>query len=335
MEYIASKKRYDSNSFYRRCGNSGLMMSMLSLGLWHNFGFKSDTEEMKKMVLTSFDNGITCFDLANNYGPPEGEAERNFGSILTSELSSYRDEIIVSTKAGYKMNESPYGNWGSRKYLISSLDASLKRMKLDYVDIFYHHRPDPDTPLEETMGALTSAVEQGKALYVGLSRYPSDLLKKAKKILEENYHIHPLINQVRYSIIDQSIESDNLFQTLNEIGIGASIFSPLAQGLLTDKYLSGIIGKNTRAHENGFLKESYLTDERIDALRALNAIASERGEKLNKMALSFVLRHGEVSTVIIGARNTEQILDNLECVRIMAEFTSEEISQIKKITSVF
>lgn len=334
MGYVAASNRYDM-TFYRRCGSSGLMMSTLSLGLWHNFGAESNKNEMRRMVLTSFDNGITCFDLANNYGPPEGEAESNFGAILSSDLGRYRDEIIISTKAGYKMNDSPYGNWGSRKYLLSSLDASLKRMNLEYVDIFYHHRPDPDTPLKETMGALASAVTQGKALYVGLSRYPSALLKKAKKILEDDYHIHPLINQVRYSMIDRSIENDNLFTALHETGIGSSVFSPLAQGMLTGKYLSGEIGLNTRAHENRFLKESYLTDERIDALRVLNGLAEERGETLNKMALSFVLRHKEVSTVIIGARNAEQILDNLKCTMSITEFSEEELDKINQITSVF
>ena len=327
--YVSNPGRYDEMP-YRRAGTSGLKLSALSLGFWHNFGAGSDFEEMKRMVFSAFDGGITCFDLANNYGPPAGSAEENFGAILKSGLSNYRDELVISTKAGHEMWSGPYGNWGSRKHIIASLDCSLKRLGLDYVDIFYHHRPDPETPLEETMDALAYAVRSGKAIYVALSKYPPELLRKAKDILERSYNIHPLVNQIRYSMLDRRVEEEeDIFTALRKMEMSAVVFSPLAQGLLTDKYLLGIVMENTRAKENRFLKESIITPEMVTKLNALNKIASRRGQSLSEMALSFVLRHDTVASVIIGARNADQVKKNILAIGKYMDFSPEELAEIR------
>ena len=297
--YKASSVRYEKMS-YARCGDSGLMLPRVSLGLWHNFGDTADYGNMKELVFTAFDNGITHFDLANNYGPEPGSAERNFGKILKEELGSYRDEILVSTKAGYEMWDGPYGNMGSRKYLLASLDQSLKRMGLDYVDIFYHHRPDPDTPLEETMGALDSAVKSGKALYVGLSNYDGERLKKAAKILNE-LKCPFIINQNRYSIFDRTIENNGLKAAAIELNKGIIAFSPLAQGMLTNRYLNGIPADSRVMTDGRFLKESAITKERLEQISRLNETAKSRNQTLAEMALAWVLRDGVVTSVLIGA----------------------------------
>lgn len=313
---------------YRRAGRSGLLMPELSLGIWHNWGLYSDYDVMKDMIFTAFDNGITHIDAANNYGPPPGSAEDNLGKILSCELAGYRDELLISTKAGYEMWPGPYGNWGGRKYLMASLDRSLERLHLDYVDIFYHHRPDPDTPLEETVGALADMVRSGKTIYVGFSNYPAELLWKATAMMEETYSIHPVLDQVRYSIVDRHIEEDGLLQTVADLGMSVSVFSPLAQGLLTDKYLKGDIPENSRAKENRFLKEETITSQLVARLNVLNEIAETRGETLSEMAISFILRRPEVATVIIGARNSEQIRANLNALGKSREFSDEEIGEI-------
>lgn len=313
---------------YRRAGRSGLLMPELSLGIWHNWGLYSDYDVMKDMIFTAFDNGITHIDAANNYGPPPGSAEENLGKILSCELAGYRDELLISTKAGYEMWPGPYGNWGGRKYLMASLDRSLERLHLDYVDIFYHHRPDPDTPLEETVGALADMVRSGKTIYVGFSNYPAELLWKATAMMEETYSIHPVLDQVRYSIVDRHIEEDGLLQTVADLGMSVSVFSPLAQGLLTDKYLKGDIPENSRAKENRFLKEETITSQLVARLNVLNEIAETRGETLSEMAISFILRRPEVATVIIGARNSEQIRANLNALGKSREFSDEEIGEI-------
>ena len=300
--YTPAKERYETME-YNRCGESGLMLPKVSLGLWHNFGDTSDYENMKQLCFTAFDNGITQFDLANNYGPAYGSAERNFGKILKEELMPYRDELIITTKAGYDMWEGPYGNWGSRKYLLASLDQSLKRMGLEYVDIFYHHRMDPETPLEETMGALATAVQQGKALYVGKT------LSQAAAILKD-LKCPFVINQNRYSIFDRTVEENGLKRTTGILKKGLITFSPLAQGQLTDRYLNGI-PEDSRIRKDGrFLKESALTPERLDQIRRLNDLAVQRGEKLADMALGWLLNHEEVTGVLIGASKPQQILDN-------------------------
>ena len=297
--YTPAKERYETME-YNRCGESGLMLPKVSLGLWHNFGDTSDYENMKQLCFTAFDNGITQFDLANNYGPAYGSAERNFGKILKEELMPYRDELIITTKAGYDMWEGPYGNWGSRKYLLASLDQSLKRMGLEYVDIFYHHRMDPETPLEETMGALATAVQQGKALYVGLSNYDGKTLSQAAAILKD-LKCPFVINQNRYSIFDRTVEENGLKRTTGILKKGLITFSPLAQGQLTDRYLNGI-PEDSRIRKDGrFLKESVLTPERLDQIRRLNDLAAQRGEKLADMALGWLLQHKEVTSVLIGA----------------------------------
>ena len=303
-------------------------MPELSLGIWHNWGLYSDYDVMKDMIFTAFDNGITHIDAANNYGPPPGTAEENLGKILSCELAGYRDELLISTKAGYEMWPGPYGNWGGRKYLMASLDRSLERLHLDYVDIFYHHRPDPDTPLEETVGALADMVRSGKTIYVGFSNYPAELLWKATAMMEETYSIHPVLDQVRYSIVDRHIEEDGLLQTVADLGMSVSVFSPLAQGLLTDKYLKGDIPENSRAKENRFLKEETITSQLVARLNVLNEIAETRGETLSEMAISFILRRPEVATVIIGARNSEQIRANLNALGKSREFSDEEIGEI-------
>ena len=327
--YTPAKERYETME-YNRCGESGLMLPKVSLGLWHNFGDTSDYENMKQLCFTAFDNGITQFDLANNYGPAYGSAERNFGKILKEELMPYRDELIITTKAGYDMWEGPYGNWGSRKYLLASLDQSLKRMGLEYVDIFYHHRMDPETPLEETMGALATAVQQGKALYVGLSNYDGKTLSQAAAILKE-LKCPFVINQNRYSIFDRTVEKNGLKRTTGILKKGLITFSPLAQGQLTDRYLNGI-PEDSRIRKDGrFLKESVLTPERLDQIRRLNDLAAQRGEKLADMALSWLLQHKEVTSVLIGASKPQQILDNVKAIHC-APFTAEELRLIDEIS---
>lgn len=327
--YKASSVRYEKMS-YARCGDSGLMLPRVSLGLWHNFGDTADYGNMKELVFTAFDNGITHFDLANNYGPEPGSAERNFGKILREELGFYRDEILVSTKAGYEMWDGPYGNMGSRKYLLASLDQSLKRMGLDYVDIFYHHRPDPDTPLEETMGALDSAVKSGKALYVGLSNYDGERLKKAAKILNE-LKCPFIINQNRYSIFDRTIENNGLKATAKELNKGIIAFSPLAQGMLTNRYLNGIPADSRVMTDGRFLKESAITKERLEQISRLNEIAKSRNQTLAETALAWVLKDGVVTSVLIGASRPSQILDNIKAIE-NTEFTAKELKKIDEIS---
>ena len=326
MTYTADAKRYETMA-YHRCGNSGLKLPELSLGLWHNFGDTAVYENMKQLIFTAFDNGITHFDLANNYGPAYGSAERNFGKILKEELGSYRDELLISTKAGYDMWEGPYGNWGSRKYLIASLDQSLRRMQLDYVDIFYHHRPDPDTPLEETAEALTQIVRSGKALYVGISNYDAEGTRKMSRLLQKE-NIHLLIHQMRYSLLDTSNES--VLDALEEEGIGGIAFSPLAQGILTGKYLGGIPSDSRANGHSVFLTGASITEEVMDKTRRFKAIADERGQSLAEMALSWVLARKQMASVIIGARNSEQIKENLGALSCLS-FSEEEERRIDEI----
>jgi len=325
MTYVASKERYD-RMIYQRCGNSGVKLPLVSLGLWHNFGSNASYDSMKELCVTAFDQGITHFDLANNYGPVAGSAETNLGRILKNEMHAYRDELLISTKAGYDMWEGPYGNFGSRKHLLSSLDQSLKRLGLDYVDIFYHHRMDLETPLEESMMALDQAVKSGKALYAGISNYDKEHTIEAMKILKE-LRCPFIINQRRYSIFDRRIEEDGLKSYAAKNGCGIIAFSPLAQGLLTDKYLHGIPSDSRIAKDGRFLKENNLTPERIKEIEGLNAIAKERGQTLAQMALSWVLRDGEVTSVLIGASKPSQIMENLEIIDKLA-FTKEELKQI-------
>lgn len=328
MNYKTSDDRYQTMQ-YNRCGNSGLKLPLVSLGFWHNFGDTGIYENMKAMCFTAFDNGITHFDLANNYGPNPGSAECNLGKILKEALYPYRDELLISTKAGYDMWKGPYGNWGSRKYLIASLDQSLKRLGLDYVDIFYHHRMDPETPLEETMEALKSIVDSGKALYVGLSNYDGPTLRKATEILKE-LHCPFIINQNRYSIFDRTIENNGLKDAAHELGKGIIAFSPLAQGLLTNRYLNGIPSDSRIATDGRFLHESALTEDKLSQIRALNDIASERGQTLAEMALSWVLKDDIVTSVLIGASKPEQILDNIKIVG-HTSFSKEELDRIEAI----
>jgi len=327
--YQASKERYQTMK-YNKCGNSGLKLPGVSLGLWHNYGENASTENMKDMIFTAFDNGITHFDLANNYGPEPGRAEINFGRILKEDLSAYRDEMIISTKAGYLMWDGPYGDWGSRKYLLASLDQSLKRMGLEYVDIFYHHRMDPDTPLEETMGALAQAVSSGKALYVGLSNYNGENLEKATAILKD-LRCPFIINQNRYSIFDRTIEKNGLKDTAERLEKGIIAFSPLAQGLLTNRYLNGIPEDSRVKTDGRFLNEGLITAEKLDKVRALNEIAKERGQTLAEMALSWVLKDGVVTSVLIGASKSAQILDNIKALENTA-FSTEELTKIDDIS---
>ncbi len=323
--YTPAKERYNIME-YNRCGRSGLLLPKISLGLWHNFGDASDHENMRQLCFTAFDNGITQFDLANNYGPAYGSAEKNFGRILKEDLMPYRDELIITTKAGFDMWEGPYGNWGSRKYLLASLDQSLKRMGLDYVDIFYHHRMDPETPLEETMGALATAVCQGKALYVGLSNYDGETLEQAAAILKD-LKCPFVINQNCYSIFDRTVEKNGLKDMTGNLKKGLITFSPLAQGQLTDRYLNGI-PEDSRIRKDGrFLKESILTAERMEQIRKLNELAAQRGEKLADMALAWLLQKKEVTSVLIGASKTQQILDNIKAIH-SAPFTEEELQKI-------
>jgi len=328
MNYSASEKRYQSME-YRKCGESGLKLPAVSLGLWHNFGDNADYENMCKMCFTAFDTGITHFDLANNYGPSAGSAEANFGKILREHLSPYRDQMIISTKAGYYMWPGPYGEWGSKKYLTASLDQSLKRMGLDYVDIFYHHRPDPETPLYETMWALDSIVKSGKALYVGLSNYDGETMKKASKILNE-LHCPFVINQNRYSIFDRTVEKNGILKSAIDEKKGMIIFSPLAQGLLTGRYLNGIPEDSRIRTDGRFLKESAITPEMIKKIRKLNEIAETRGQTLAQMALSWVYSREGITSVLIGASKPEQITENLRMTDNL-QFTAEELKAIDDI----
>lgn len=328
MNYTANSERYD-NTTYRKCGESGLKLPPVSLGLWHNFGDNANYENMCKMCFTAFDNGITHFDLANNYGPEAGSAEVNFGKILSQHMKSYRDEMIISTKAGYYMWPGPYGDNGSRKYLIASLDQSLMRMGVDYVDIFYHHRMDPDTPLFETMWALSSIVKSGKALYVGLSNYDGATMEKAAEILSE-LHCPFVINQNRYSIFDRTPEKNGILKSAAKKKKGMITFSPLSQGLLTDRYLNGIPEDSRVKTDGRFLNESSLTCEMLGKIKALNTIAENRGQTLAQMALSWVYSHEGVTSVLIGASKPEQILQNLKMTENLS-FTKEEYEEIDRI----
>ena len=327
--YTANENRYEKMQ-YNRCGNSGLKLPAVSLGLWHNFGDTGNFENMRQMCFTAFDNGITHFDLANNYGPKEGSAEINFGKILKEDMASYRDEMIISTKAGYYMWPGPYGDYGSRKYLIASLDQSLKRMGLEYVDIFYHHRPDPETPLEETMEALSQIVKSGKALYAGLSNYDGDRLEKATKILTE-LHVPFVINQNRYNIFDRTIEKNGLKEKAKELNKGIICFSPLGQGLLSDRYLQGI-PEDSRVRTDGrFLQENRISEDVLAKVRALNEIAAKRGQTLAEMALAWILKDGYVTSVLVGASKPTQILDNIKAIENIT-FSEDELNEIDRIS---
>jgi L-glyceraldehyde 3-phosphate reductase len=328
MNYVAKNDRYEKIE-YRKCGESGLKLPAVSLGLWHNFGGNADFDNMCKMCFTAFDNGITHFDLANNYGPTEGTAEINFGHILNDHMKGYRDQMIISTKAGYYMWPGPYGDFGSRKYLISSLDQSLKRMNIDYVDIFYHHRMDKDTPLYETMWALNDIVKSGKALYVGLSNYDGETMLKASKILYE-LHCPFVINQNRYSIFDRTIEKNGILDTAIAEKKGMIIFSPLAQGLLTNRYLHGIPNDSRVKTDGRFLNENHISKETLDKISKLNNIAKERGQSLAQMSLSWIYAKEGITSVLIGASKPEQILDNLKMTSNLT-FTKEELDLIDSI----
>lgn len=314
---------------YNRCGKSGLKLPAVSLGIWHNFGTHDDFENMRNMCRTAFDCGITHFDAANNYGPVPGSAEENFGKILNTDLAAHRDELIISTKAGYTMWDGPYGDWGSRKYLLASLDQSLKRLGVKYVDIFYHHRMDSNTPLEETMGALASAVHSGRALYAGISNYDRRTARRAAEILED-LKCPFVINQIRYSIFDRTIEDNGLKKWAGKNGLGLIAFSPLAQGLLTDKYLDGIPADSRISKSGVFLKKEALTAEKLSQIRALNEIARQRGQTLAQMALSWVLKDGDITSVLIGASKPQQIAENA-FVAEKANFSEEELEQINEI----
>ena len=327
--YTANENRYDKMQ-YNRCGNSGLKLPAVSLGLWHNFGDTGNFENMKDMCHTAFDNGITHFDLANNYGPKDGSAESNFGKILKEDMGAYRDEMISSTKAGYYMWPGPYGDWGSRKYLIASLDQSLKRMGLEYVDIFYHHRPDPETPLEETMEALAQIVRSGKALYAGLSNYDGERLERATRILTD-LHVPFVINQNRYNIFDRTIEKNGLKEKAKELNKGIICFSPLEQGLLSDRYLKGI-PEDSRVRTDGrFLKENRINEDVLAKVRALNDIAAKRGQTLAEMALAWILKDGYVTSVLVGASRPSQILDNIKAIENIS-FSEDELTEIDSIS---
>lgn len=326
MSYQASQSRYNSMK-YRRCGKSGLKLPAISLGLWHNFGDIDITENGRRILQTAFDNGITHFDLANNYGPPPGSAEENFGRIIHKDFKNYRDELIISTKAGYTMWDGPYGDWGSRKYLVSSLDQSLKRMGLEYVDIFYHHRPDPETPLDETMQALDHIVRSGKALYAGISNYPAEKAKEAISILRQ-LGTPCLIHQPKYSMFERWIEG-GLLDVLDEEGVGCIPFSPLAQGMLTNKYLDGI-PEGSRASRGVFLKESDLSEKRLKQISKLNELALQRGQSLAQMALAWVLKDQRVTSVLIGASKPQQVTDSLKCLENLA-FSEDELHSIEQI----
>ena len=326
--YLPNKERYN-NFEYNRCGESGLKLPPVSLGLWHNFGENASLSNMRELIFTAFDNGITHFDLANNYGPPAGMAEINFGKIFKKDLKNHRHELVISTKAGYFMWDGPYGDYGSRKYLLNSLDQSLTRMGIDNVDIFYHHRMDKETPLEETMGALATAVNSGKALYVGLSNYDGETLEKATQILKE-YRVPFIINQNRYSIFDRTIENNGLKATSKKLGKGIIAFSPLAQGLLTNRYLLGIPSDSRVKTDGRFLNEKSITKEKLLQIEKLNEVAKKRGQSLAQMALAWVLKDGDITSVLIGASKKEQILDNLGAIK-NTTFTAEELALINEI----
>ena len=325
--YLPSPARYDNPAFYRRCGRSGLKLPLISLGLWHNFGGADILENGRAIVRRAFDLGITHFDLANNYGPPYGSAEETFGRLLKLDLLPYRDELIISSKAGYDMWPGPYGNWGSRKYLLSSLDQSLRRMGLDYVDIFYHHRPDPETPLEETAGALDQAVRSGRALYAGVSNYPPELTARMATLLRQ-LGTPCLIHQPKNNMFERTPEK-GLFDVLLKEGIGSIVFTPLAQGLLTNRYLTGIPADARAARDGRFLKPAQITEEKLAQIRSLDAIAQSRGQSLAQMALAWVLRQPAVTTALIGASKPSQVDDNVAAVKTLA-FTPEELAEIEK-----
>ena len=328
MKYVADEKRYD-DMVYKKCGKSGLYLPAVSLGLWQNFGEETPLDLQKKKIFKAFDLGITHFDLANNYGrPADGSAEENFGRILKSDLMKYRDEMIISTKAGYDMWAGPYGNGGSRKYLMASLDQSLKRMGLDYVDIFYHHRPDPDTPLEETMQTLADIVRQGKALYVGISNYKKEEAEKAVKMLKE-MKVPCLINQIRYNMFERWCE-EGLLDILDREGTGCICYSPLAQGALSNKYLKEIPKDSRAMREGTTIADRYLSEKQIEIVRELNKIAEEKGQSLAQMALSWILRRKEITSVLIGASKVEQIVDNVNALKKL-DFTQEELKRIEEI----
>jgi L-glyceraldehyde 3-phosphate reductase len=315
---------------YRRCGKSGLKLSAISLGLWHNFGHVDQLENCAEILRLAFDSGITHFDLANNYGPPPGSAEENFGRLMKRDFQGYRDEMIISSKAGYTMWDGPYGDWGSKKYLVASLDQSLKRMELDYVDIFYHHRPDPDTPLEETMGALDLIVRQGKALYAGISNYKPAEAAKAIQLLKE-FGTPCVIHQPKYSMYERWVE-DGLLDLLGNEGVGCIPFSPLAQGLLTDKYLKGIPADSRAAKPHGFLQSDQITETIQQQLKQLNTIAQARGQKLAQMALSWILRDERITSVLVGASRPEQLADSLKCLNNI-DFSDSELKDIDRVLS--
>jgi L-glyceraldehyde 3-phosphate reductase len=326
--YFPSPIRYDNQTFYRRCGKSGLKLPLISLGLWHNFGGTDSFENGRAIVRRAFDLGIAHFDLANNYGPPYGSAEETFGRLLQLDLGSYRDELIVSTKAGYDMWPGPYGNWGSRKYLLASLDQSLRRMGLDYVDIFYHHRPDPETPLEETAGALAQAVRSGKALYAGVSNYSPEQTARIATLLRE-LGTPCLIHQPKYNMFDRTPER-GLFEVLLKEGIGSIAFCPLAQGLLTNRYFAGIPADARAARDPRFLKPDHITGQKKAQLRSLDTVARQRGQSLAQMALAWLLRQPAVTTALIGASKPEQIEENVAAVKNL-DFSADELAQIEKI----
>ena len=328
MTYIPASGRYDATT-YRRCGQSGLLLPALSLGLWHNFGEITPLGVQRQILCTAFDHGITHFDLANNYGPPYGEAERSFGIHMKRDFMPHRDEMIISTKAGYDMWEGPYGNFGSRKYLISSIDQSLKRMHVDYVDVFYHHRPDPETPIEETMGALDQIVRSGKALYVGISNYDAEQTREAVRVLKE-LGTPCLIHQPSYSLLNRRIENNGVLATLRAENVGCICFAPLANGLLTGKYLHGIPADSRAARDPRYLKADNITQEQLQKIARLNEIAIRRGQSLTQMALSWVLRDPVVTSALIGASKPEQILENVKAIENLT-FTEEELHEIDAI----
>ncbi|MFC0472999.1 L-glyceraldehyde 3-phosphate reductase [Halalkalibacter kiskunsagensis] len=328
MTYLASQERYNNMKF-NRCGNSGLLLPALSLGLWHNFGGVDPFENGRAMLRRAFDLGITHFDLANNYGPPPGSAEEMFGSLLKTDFSPYRDELVISTKAGYHMWDGPYGEWGSKKYLVSSLDQSLKRMGLEYVDIFYSHRPDPNTPLEETMGALDQIVRQGKALYVGISSYSAEQTAEAIKILDD-LGTPLLIHQPSYSMLNRWIEEDGLQNVLQENRVGSIAFCPLQQGLLTNKYVNGVPTDSRAAKSNSFLSKDQVTEDVITKVQQLGSIARERGQSLAQLALAWVLREGRITSALIGASRVSQIEENVKALDNL-DFTTQELDKIEEI----
>lgn len=326
--YQAKETRYD-NMIYRRCGKSGILLPMISMGLWQNFGLEKPLEEQKKILFRAFDLGITHFDLANNYGAPaKGLAEENFGRILSDDMSAYREQMLISTKAGFDFWPGPYGNWGSRKYLMSSLDSSLKRLKLDYVDIFYHHRPDPETPLEETMGALADIVRQGKALYVGISNYQADQAVKAIGLLKQ-YGVPCLLHQPRYNMFERWVER-GLLEKLDQLGTGCIAYSPLAQGALTDRYLRGIPDGSRASRSGTTVGQRYLSEERLEKIEKLNALAAGRTQSLAQMALAWVLRRPEVTSVLIGASSVGQLEENVKTLDCL-EFSRGELEEIDRI----